>query len=41
MYMEKRYLLKLFLKWVEERIKENGAGGELKYNISDISSEPL
>jgi hypothetical protein len=31
--MEKRSLLKLFLKWVEEGIKENGGGGEFRHNI--------
>jgi hypothetical protein len=34
--MEKRYLLKLFLKWGKRRIKENGGGGEFKYDIFGI-----
>jgi hypothetical protein len=31
--VEKYYLLKLFQKWGEGRIKENGGGGEFKYDI--------
>jgi hypothetical protein len=27
--------LKLFQEWGEERIKENGGGGEFKYDIFD------
>jgi hypothetical protein len=34
--MEKWYLLKLFQEWGEGRIKENGEGSELKYDIFDI-----
>jgi hypothetical protein len=33
--MEKRYLLKLFQEWGKEEIKENGGGGEFKYDIFD------
>jgi hypothetical protein len=33
--MEKRYLLKLFQKW-GRGIRDNGGGGEFKYNIFDI-----
>jgi hypothetical protein len=28
--------LKLFQEWGEEQIKENGGGGEFKYDIFDI-----
>jgi hypothetical protein len=28
--------LKVFQKWREERIKESGGRGEIKYNIFDI-----
>jgi hypothetical protein len=28
--------LKLFWEWGEEEIKENGGGGEFKYDIFDI-----
>jgi hypothetical protein len=34
--MEKNYLLKLFLQWGEEQIKENCGGDEFKYDIFDI-----
>jgi hypothetical protein len=34
--MEKRCLLKLFFKWREGRLKENGGGSEFKYDIFDI-----
>jgi hypothetical protein len=30
--MQKWYLLKLFQEWEEEEIKENGGGGEFKYD---------
>jgi hypothetical protein len=33
--MEKRYPLKLFLKW-GGGIKENGGGDEFKYDIFDV-----
>jgi hypothetical protein len=36
MEMEKRYLLKLFLKWEEAHIKENGGCVEFKYDLFDI-----
>jgi hypothetical protein len=32
--MQKLYLLKPFQEWVEGRIKENGEGGEFKYDIT-------
>jgi hypothetical protein len=32
----KCYLLKLFQEWGERRMKENGSGGEFKYDIFDI-----
>jgi hypothetical protein len=38
--MEKRYPLKLFLER-RMRIKENGGGGEFKYDIFDMLLEPL
>jgi hypothetical protein len=31
----------LFLKWRKGAIKENGGGGEFKYDIFDILYEPL
>jgi hypothetical protein len=34
--MEKRYLLKLFLKQGKGKIKENVGGGKFKYDIFDI-----
>jgi hypothetical protein len=33
--MEKLYLLKLFKEWGPEGMKENGGGGDLKYNVLD------
>jgi hypothetical protein len=33
---KKRYLLKLFLQWQNEEIKENCGGGEFKNDVFDI-----
>jgi hypothetical protein len=35
-WKKKGYLLKLFQKWGERGIKENGGGTELNYDVLDI-----
>jgi hypothetical protein len=39
--MQKQYLLKIFQESGDKGIKENGAGGEFKYDIFDTLYEPV
>jgi hypothetical protein len=34
--MEKKYLLKVFQDWGKRVTKENGGGGEFKYEVFDV-----